>query len=166
VQVSVQLASGVVFVNTGGTQGLGGSFLFNITGGPFIADQTIPTGWSLESDSAGTIHMDGFGDFGYGLNCTACATGGSTAASDPSSLLFDISGNFTAASLAALSSNGNPDVYFAADVYSAGNTGPVGAGTMSGTTPEPTAIVLLGSSMIGIGAIVRRRRRNRLVTQS
>ena len=29
-------------------------------------------------------------------------------------------------------------------------------------TPEPAAIALLGSSMIGLGAIVRRRRRNRL----
>lgn len=29
-------------------------------------------------------------------------------------------------------------------------------------TPEPSAIVLLGSSMIGIGAIIRRRRANRL----
>lgn len=162
VQVDVQLASGLYFVNTGGSNGLGGSLVFNIAGNPTITDEAMPSGWQLESTDAGSIHMDGFGYFGYGLNCTACGSGASNLASDPSSLTFDLSGNFDAASLADLSTKGNPSVYFGADVYSSitGNTGPIGSLTTASSVPEPSSLAMLGGGLVGVGVFFRRRYAN------
>jgi hypothetical protein len=160
VQVAVQLASGFYFVNTG----LGASFAFNIAGGPTITDYTTPSGFGWENVTggnihAGSIHMDGFGHFDDGLNCTTgCGSGGSNPTHNPSSLTFDISGNFNAASLATLSTGGSQDVYFAADVYSSatGNTGAIGASSSVVPTPEPTSLLLLGFGLVGISVYGKR----------
>lgn len=160
VQVAVQLASGFYFVNTG----LGASFAFDIAGGPTITDHTTPSNFTWENVTAGNIHtgsvhMDGLGYLDYGLNCTGCGNGGSNPTNNPTSLTFDISGNFTAASLATLSEGGSPDVYFAADVYSSamGNTGAIGSSSSVTPTPEPTSLLLLGFGLVGISVYGKRR---------
>lgn len=159
VNVDVQLAQGIYFLNTG----LGATFGFNIAGNPSITDQSLPTGWTLNSTSAGAVHMDGFGDFGYGVDCNSpvCGTGGSGATSNPTSLSFNISGNFDAADLAALSSGGSPSVFFAADVYSSltGNTGPIGAVGEQTTVPEPATLALFAVGLALLGLALRRRAR-------
>lgn len=159
VQVSVQLASGFYFLDTG----LDASFGFNVSGSPTLTDysNTNSSDWSLLSMSSGSVKMDGFGDFGYGLTCTVCGSGASNLANDPTSLTFDISvAGLTAADLASLSS-GSDAAFFAADVYSTatGNTGPVGAVGQQTTVPEPATLALFAAGLAALGFGLRRRAR-------
>src|ERR1051326_1811741 len=73
VQVTVSLNDGSQLIDTGGTGGLGAAFGFNLIGNPTITLTSISnTNFSLESQTAGSIHVDGFGDFEYGLQCLSC----------------------------------------------------------------------------------------------
>jgi len=57
-----------------------------------------------------------------------------------------------------LSSGGSPSVYFDADVMGPnGKTGPVGANTFTPSVPEPSAIALFATGLIGAALSIRRR---------
>ncbi len=127
-------------------------------------------GWSLWSPAAGSLHMDGFGYFEYGLICcpkppspNGRARGGGGAGggagAQPGPLSFNVTApGLTESSFAVLSYGGSDDVYFAADIIgSNGMTGLVGA-TLVPEVPEPAAIFLFGTVLLGLGQAIRRRR--------
>ena len=97
---SVSLASGVGILGTGA--GGGASFGFNLAGDPTITFSNLTSGFDVTGGSnptgAQTIHMDGAGDFEYGVLCTtACGSGGSSPFTG--TLSFTISDTLTLASL-------------------------------------------------------------------
>ena len=77
---SVSLASGVGILGTGA--GGGASLGFNLDGNQTITFSSLTSGFAVtggnNTTGAQTIHMDGAGDFEYGVLCTtACGPGGS-----------------------------------------------------------------------------------------
>ncbi len=154
------MASQARFVNTG----VGSSFAFNSSINPdptITVTVTSPpspsTGFSLLSGSPGTVHMDGFGFFEYGITWTGPGPGGS--GPDGSELEFSVSrsGGFsTVSQLVENSTGGGIHTPFSADVITVtGATGAIGAEQVP--IPEPATMLLLGSGLIGLAAFARRR---------
>jgi len=175
VSVSVALNSGFGFVDTGA--GAGASFFFRLLGNPQITYSGITTGWSIPNaipvnqQAAGSYAGDGLsGEFEYALACnppgspTGCGSGGSAPKAPPLNFTVSASGLTAAAFNDTGNASGSP---FAADVISPnGNTGLIDASLCTGCTPrsteggevpEPTSIVLLGSTIIGVVSILRKK---------
>jgi len=152
VQVDVTLTTGDKFVSTG----FPGSFAFDLSGNPAISVSDLTAGWSLLSTNAGSLHFDGFGHLEYALVCNACGNGGSNPFAGPIS--FDVTApGLTPTSFQELSSGGNAQVNFVADILgTTGKTGPVGATLTSTSVPEPATLGLLA---LGLAAATVLRRR-------
>jgi hypothetical protein len=112
---------------------------------------------SCSYTNGGTGNVDGVGSFAAEVNSgdfspgarsttiTMTVTDSGTAWTSASQVLTNNGSGYDAGAHVLLTSGANP-------------TGFVGEPAGSGSTvPEPTAVILLGSSMIGIGTIVRRR---------
>lgn len=173
---TVALNPGFGFINTGGSGGLGATIGFNIDKSSITLSSLTSPGatFSLESTSAGTVHIDGFGDFSYGLNCDSCGNGASNPDfNNPVSFEITAPGglslNPSPTGDVTQSAGGAPPAYFAVDVFSTvtGKTGPMDASVVSRTNqqllvPEPSAIALFGAGLIAFGFSFRRRYRNRM----
>jgi hypothetical protein len=151
---TVTLATGVKLLNTGAGGGL--TVGFNLAGSPLITYSNLTANWLIPGgispdQNAGSYHMDGAGDFQYGVLWGD--SGGGSGTTGP--LNFDI----TAAglTLASLATNGSQ--YFAFDVAGVtGNTGIVDASSFTvSTVPEPSALLLVGTALLVIGYSVRNR---------
>ena len=155
VDITVDLAAGYAFAKTGSVDDQ--AFKFNGTGitlGDITVDQTV-TGQTLAADT-GAFNGDGTGNFSFGIICTTCGGGGSSAFSDD--IVFHVA-NATIADLTAPNAAGN---IFVADVLAPnGNTGPVDVNTGGGNVPDGGATAaLLGLGLAGLGGLRARFGRN------
>ncbi len=118
VTVTETLASGVLFVRTGGPhEALG----FNVSGDPSIVIAGLTPGFSY----VGAASLAPFGSFDYALACSGCGNGGSSPLAGPLSFTLSRS-DHGALSIDDFMANSN-SYFFASDVLSNGNTGNVAA---------------------------------------
>jgi hypothetical protein len=151
------------------------TFGFNLSGDPTITYTSLTSGWTIpdvipvNQQAAGDYHMNGFGDFEYGV-----LWGGGQGGSDPTSgpLTFEITGTGLTLSSFELSLGTGPNgtggdrAFFVADIISGttGLTGLVDASTGLPPTsiPEPETYAMLLAGLGLMGFVARRRRRNAL----
>jgi hypothetical protein len=155
VDVTVHLNSPFEYAKTGAADSQ--AFKFNATGvvlGDITVDQTVP-GQTLAAET-GAFNGDGTGQFTFGIECTTCGNGLSSAFSN------DITFHVANAVISDLTVPNNLGFVFVADVGnpSNGNTGPIGATPATTPVPEPASIWLLGSAMVGLGFVRKRTRKN------
>ena len=155
VDVSVQLNSPNWFIKTGA--GAFQAFGFNVNNAA-LGDITIDPHIPGLAAAAGPLHMDGAGNFVFGINCPTCGNGAPDAFN--TNILFHVA-DATIADFAANSSG----FAFAADIFSNnlnglngnGNTGVVTTGLSP--VPEPSTLLLFGTSMVALRMVGRRLKR-------
>lgn len=161
VDVTVTL-NDAFFVRTGSHE----TFLFNLSSAPTVvglSDAYSATNFTYLG--SGSFSQSAFGQFGFAYNCIqgaadGCGPGASVNTVGP--LKFYVQGlGITPASFVPNSK----DYYFSADLYyqtATGGfiTGPVGSTFRDqGQVPEPASLILVGSGLIGLGCVIRARRR-------
>ena len=150
VDVTVHLNSPNWFIKTGA--GDSQAFGFNANG-VVVGDITVGAHTPTLAAAAGPFHMDGAGNFAFGINCPTCGNGAPDAFN--TNILFHVVD-------ATIADFGNA---FAADIFSNnlnglngnGNTGVVSTGLSP--VPEPSSLLLLGTSMVALRMVGRRLKR-------
>jgi len=161
----VTLFNGNQFVSSG----LDLTFAFDLVGSPTITYSGLTSGFTIPGgigpqQTAGTYHMNGFGDFEYGVEWGG--QNGGPPNSFNGALHFVITSNGGALSLSSLETNGVGGPFFVADIYSATtfNTGAVdaSAGGPPTSVPEPETYAMLLAGLGMMGFVARRRKQRAL----
>lgn len=164
VTVTVTLASGVGFVNSGA----GYPLTWDLSGAPNISVANITSGFSSDYSSTGSLHTGGAGYWDYAIACSVATCGNGGQSPYTGTLGFTVD-NVTLADFVANSDSN----YFSADVClgisggtcSGGITGVVVANlsfvtsTSNTDVPEPASVTILGAALGTIAFFRRRLRR-------
>jgi putative component of membrane protein insertase Oxa1/YidC/SpoIIIJ protein YidD len=150
VKVTETLTGATQFVQTGA----GYALAFSVTGNPTLTIGSLTTGFSVGNALSGhSESKDGAGLFEYWIACSGCGSGAS-APIETGPLSFTASASdLTPENFEVLN---NKSYYLASDVL-ATYTGNVEATGFTMITPEPGALTLFGSGLIGLSLIFRRR---------
>jgi hypothetical protein len=143
--VTVHVNSGWAFVKTGSVDFQ--AFKFNATG-VALTDISINAHTPALGANTGAFNGDGTGNFGFGIDCPTCANGGS--GQFTSDIVFHIA-NAVFGDITAPNALGNIFVLDLINLTS-GNTGPADV-----NVPEPSALLLAGTALLGIGYSIRNR---------
>jgi len=152
---NITLINGNKFVQTG----LDLTFGFNLAGNPTLTYSGLSSGFTIPggtspTQTSGTYHENGTGNFQYGV-VWGGGGGGGNADTNPV-LSFSVTG--TGLTLASLQQNAVGQ-YFAADIISGttGNTGAVDASLVTSVPePETYAMMLAGLGLLGFVAARRK----------
>jgi hypothetical protein len=173
---TIQTAPNYVIMGSG----FDASFAFNLVGNPTItysgitpsAPYSIPNVVGTNQQNAGSLKVDGFGNFEYGLEVTNNGFGNNAG----HTLSFSISGiGLDITDLVELSTGGSPPAFMALDVGVVSNngatTGPIdmslaptpGQQCFPGPctqqdVPEPASLAIFGSAVVGFGLLRWRRK--------
>jgi hypothetical protein len=149
--VNVQLGSPYFFNDSTGLE----AFVFNPVGTLGIVSSTLPTGFT----AGGSVMEDGFKQFTTSISYTGPKT--------VQSLTFDVDVSNTflldSSDFVLSTGNGGTKAFFAADITGNGNTGPVGALTLTTAVPEPSTWAMMILGFAGIGAMTYRRRKSAML---
>jgi hypothetical protein len=154
-KVTVSLTSGAeYFVNTGGSHP---GFAFSLAGDPTITISDISSPWT-SSDFSLTSYTTGgpsLGKFDYSV--TNPGNGASDHNSGP--LVFEITdlSGISYSSFTSSTGSGGGNL-FVADIQNCdGNTGLGYIPSTPGVAPEPSSLILLGTGVVGLAGVLRRR---------
>jgi hypothetical protein len=144
--VNVQLGSSYYFNDSTGME----AFVFNPVGTLGIVTSTLPTGFT----AGGSAMEDGFKQFTTSISYSGPKT--------VQSLMFDIDVSSTflldASDFVLSTGSGGTKAFFAADITGNGNTGPVGALTLTTAVPEPSTWAMMILGFCGLGFMAYRRK--------
>lgn len=147
----------------------GRSLEFNISGDPIItisANPGLTSGFTIGTGTSPGVFKVGpaparassFGRFDYSVSCmvpSGCGHGVSNPDMGPLSFVVD------GVTITDFTANGR-GFFFASDLQGVnGHTGNVADNTvgLAVVTPEPTSLLLFGSGLLALGAVLRRRKR-------
>ena len=147
----------------------GRSLEFNIAGDPIItilANPGLTSGFTIGTGTSPGVfrvgpapaHASNFGRFDYSVSCmvpSGCGRGNRDPNMGPLSFMVED------VTIADFTANGR-GFFFASDLQGVnGHTGYVGdsAVGLAVVTPEPTSMLLFGSGLLALGAVLRRRKR-------